>query len=1158
MRKSIIMLVFLYLIGFNAGITSETKNISLNNDRTSLSVKSNDPSLLRLHNSLAEMSFVEVKTSAGNFTKIVLKGYTKNEKPGYPELPVLSKLIEVPFGAEVKVNVISYNVETIVLNASGIYSKIIPSQPPVSKSIDPDDVEFVFNESIYLSDKMITSVPATVEFMGKMRGRQLARLTIAPFRYNPARNLLEVLNDIEIEIKFENADFIETKIQKTKNFSPVFESFFSSLLNYQPLQTNNTKDSLSRYPIKYVIVSDPMFQNALQPFVEWKTKKGFMVIEAYTNNPAVGNTTTSIKAYLEGLYNSGTAQDPAPTFVLFAGDVAQVPAFQAGGHVTDLYYCEYDGGGDYFPEVYYGRFSANNPEQIEPQIEKTLEYEQYLMPDVSFLNEVVMIAGVDANYAAIHGNGQINYGTDNYFNPAHGLLSHTYLYPASGNSSSQIIQNVSDGVGFVNYTAHGSSNGWADPSFNKNDIPGLQNLGKYPLMVGNCCLTNTFDDPECFGEALLRADGKGALGYIGGSNSTYWDEDYYWGVGVGPIVLNPTYAQTGIGAYDGTFHDHGEPQTKWYPTQAQMMFVGNLAVTAGAPSSAQYYWEIYHLMGDPSLMVYFSVPAPLNANHYASVPVGMNALSVTTEPGAYVAISYNGVLLDAQLADSSGVVNLMFSPLTNVGAADIVATKQNREPYIGVVNVIPGNTPFVIYNSHSIDDSKGNSDGKVDFNEVIMLDVNLENVGSLIAQGVEAKLTSSDQYVDVIDSTEVWGDISASSTSLKNGAFEFMTSDEIPDQHLVSFALQIEDNAGGNWNSIFNITINAPKLSVGDIYVSDINGGNGDGVIDPGETIEITIECINSGHSDAPSTAATLSSASMYLNIVNSGIAVGNLAKASTTNAVYSVDIDAATPVGTPIDFNFSLTSGKYDAYSDFVLKVGMVAEDFETGDFLKFPWVTSGNKPWFASTNQPYEGLYCAESGDISGNQLSIMLITMTSVVDDSISFFRKVSSELDYDFLQFYIDNQMQDQWSGELDWQRVSYPVTAGLHAFKWSYEKDFWASSGDDCGWIDFIVFPPVSVSSSTDELPSEEMLKLNVYPNPLSDIVNIEFNSLDTDYRISLFNATGQEIILTENVKEQNINNTKKVEFNLNNLQSGAYFIKLEADNNIVIKKIIKL
>ena len=110
-----------------------------------------------------------------------------------------------------------------------------------------------------------------------------------------------------------------------------------------------------------------------------------------------------------------------------------------------------------------------------------------------------------------------------YFNNDHGIYSNTYLYPASGSSGSQIKSDVSDGAAYVNYTAHGYEQGWADPSFTNSDVNNLTNNGKYPLMVGNCCLTNAFDTGECFGEALLRAQNKGAVGYIGGSDVTHWN-----------------------------------------------------------------------------------------------------------------------------------------------------------------------------------------------------------------------------------------------------------------------------------------------------------------------------------------------------------------------------------------------------------------------------------------------------------------------------------------------------------------------------------------------------------------------------------------------------------------------------------------------------------
>ena len=55
------------------------------------------------------------------------------------------------------------------------------------------------------------------------------------------------------------------------------------------------------------------------------------------------------------------------------------------------------------------------------------------------------------------------------------------------------------------------------------------------------------------------------------------------------------------------------------------MMGGNLAVTQ-AGGADDYYNEIYHLMGDPSLMTYLGVPAPLSVQHDQVIPLGYQRL----------------------------------------------------------------------------------------------------------------------------------------------------------------------------------------------------------------------------------------------------------------------------------------------------------------------------------------------------------------------------------------------------------------------------------------------------------------------------------------------------------------------------------------------------
>ncbi|HKK66797.1 MAG TPA: C25 family cysteine peptidase, partial [Bacteroidales bacterium] len=555
----------------------------------------------------------------------------------------------------------------------------------------PDDIEFVYNRNFYQSGSVYSPEMVSIEKSGRARGIQMARISIRPFEYNSENNSIIIRNNLHVKVHFDGGDASASRVAKNRYYSPAFESVYNTLWNYEAPQS---KDAISQYPIKYVIVSDPMFETALQPFIEWKTKKGFYVVEAYTDDPAVGTTTTSIKTYLEGLYTAGTTEDPAPTFVLFVGDTGEIPTFDgnAGSHVSDMYYCEYDGGGDYIPEVYFGRFSASSVAELTPQINKTLQFEQYTMPDPSYLGEAVMVAGVDGSFGDSHANGQINYGTNEYFNLAHGIESHTYNYPESGNNASNILADISAGAGYVNYTAHCSSDGWADPSFSVSDIAGLDNQDLYYVSVGNCCLSNKFDDPETFGEALLRAQNEGAVAHLGGSNSTYWDEDFYWGVGLISDPYNyPSYAETETGVYDALFHENGEDP---YVTTAQMNYVGNLAVESSSSSRKEYYWEIYHVMGDPSLMPYMGVPTELTVNYMDPQPLGTTTITVTTEAGAYVAISNNGVLLDAKLAGAGGTAELTFDAINEVVTCDVVVTKQNRQPYIGTVDIIPNDNDY--------------------------------------------------------------------------------------------------------------------------------------------------------------------------------------------------------------------------------------------------------------------------------------------------------------------------------------------------------------------------------------------------------------------------------------------------------------------------------
>ena len=76
------------------------------------------------------------------------------------------------------------------------------------------------------------------------------------------------------------------------------------------------------------------------------------------------------------------------------------------------------------------------------------------------------------------------------------------------------------------------------------------------------------------------------------------------------------------------------------------------------------------------------------------------------------------------------------------------------------------------------------------------------------------------------------------------------------------------------------------------------------------------------------------------------------------------------------------------------------------------------------------------------------------------TLTFWWSVSSELDYDYLEFYIDGILQKgRICGEVNWTQQTFDITAGSHTLRWRYVKDAFVSSGQDRGWVDQVSFVP---------------------------------------------------------------------------------------------------
>jgi len=188
----------------------------------------------------------------------------------------------------------------------------------------------------------------------------------------------------------------------------------------------------------------------------------------------------------------------------------------------------------------------------------------------------------------------------------------------------------------------------------------------------------------------------------------------------------------------------------------------------------------------------------------------------------------------------------------------------------------------------------------------------------------------------------------------------------------------------------------------------------------------------------------------------------------------------------------------------DFTLPE-LLAEDFETAGFMAYPWVMGGNADWTIDDVNPYEGSYSARSGTVSHNQQSDLEVTVEVTAASDISFWYKVSSESNYDYLRFYIDGIQIESWAGTVSWSQFTYPVASGSRTFKWSYTKDGSVSTGDDAGWVDYIEFPTLGEPAYPIVTVTPASIEETVAPGEIqhADITLGNVGDADLEYSLSI-------------------------------------------------------
>jgi len=610
----------------------------------------------------------EIHTDLGLFTRVEIPGCGETADVGKALLPVLRRAIEIPQGAELEIEVLRLRSTRYLLSDLKTSSRVLPVQEPVVKLPgERESAAFAFSEDFYASDAPYPANEVRISETGQLRAHRFAMIEFSPVCYRPASGIVDVVRSIQVKVTSPGANRARTEEVLTRYASPEFEEAASRrFLNYRPPPVKAAPDC----PAAYLIITDAAFYDAIQPLAEWKNRKGYATTVTRTSEIPGGATTTTIKDYIK---NAWLNWDVPPTFVLLVGDVSDIPNWTgttSGNPPTDLYYSTMTDP-DYIPDLGIGRFSVTTAAEASQLAHRVIHYEKSLLPTTSWFKRAVFMASED-NYSISEGTH--NYVIENYLNPAGFTTDRLYCHTHSA-TTQQVSDAFNGGRGLGIYSGHGATTSWADgPPFSQSEVNSLTNLDMYPFVQSYACYTGDYTYGECFAETWIRASDKAAIAFWASSVTSYWDEDDILEKGVFRALFD-----------DGlTWISGMTNQGKWY-----------LYEHYSAGGSTRRYYEMYNLMGDPSLDIWTDVPTAAQVTHSGTCPVGAGAYAVHVEDtlgpvaDARVCLDLPGDVYETACTESDGRAQLTLDPPpSQVGTMNLTVTRHNLAPACETIEVV--------------------------------------------------------------------------------------------------------------------------------------------------------------------------------------------------------------------------------------------------------------------------------------------------------------------------------------------------------------------------------------------------------------------------------------------------------------------------------------
>ena len=1141
-------------------------------------ITSADHDHISLHFELSDFSIDTVMHEGELLHTIAAKGIVMPNDYGLPELPTFNRFIAIPQGARAILEVRTTRNEIL----QGI--NIAPS---IGSQCENDaERPFFRDPRVYASNSFYPAEAFHAAEPQQLRGVDVIHLGVSPFQINPVTRELAVHRQIDIDIRFEggNGHFGDDRL-RSRYWDPILKN---NILNYDCLEPIDYDARMQQWTqnrltgCEYLIITpdNDDFYNAGKELANYRIKQGILskaMRVTEIENPFGQTSQTIIKQWIRSIYANWDIPPAAICIVGESGNNLQqyVPGFTTPHPKDDFITSDNpyaDINDDYLPDICFSRILAQNASELPVFFGKIYEYE-YNNPvtDLYYYGHPLTAAGWQdskwfqltiatiSGYLTQHGKTPVRVnevytgsvgeawstaaGTASvvdYFGPdGVGYIPATpaELGGWTGGTADQVIHAINRGAYLIQHRDHGWNTKWYQPEIYTTDFSSINNVNKLTFLISVNCRTGMYDNSTTsFIEALSRMTrnglNAGIVGAVGPTGQTYSfaNDIFLWGVW---DLFDPTF----LPEY-GPFAAHSDSWMPAFACVSGKYFLDTHVFPSADQNMCTTTFNTFHTFGDAFIRLFTDVPQAINTTHDESIQC-FSPFHITAPEGSQIALSS---YLDRKwhiLNTTTGTgEDQVITVLENVpsGPIHLTITGQNLIRLEEDIPLVPFDRPFVVVDSITMN----GAELVLHYNQPVTSDINVTNVGLQGCDGGTVTLSSESEQLTISQGETSFDALESHASEYIPDAFQLALSDDIYDRTNIPFTLTTHFG-DESYTQEYNIEVVAPNIMIELIDIDDTQGNN-NGRLDPGEYASLTFRVTNNGHYRADSPRLSVTDDEGYIRVITPETTLSDIEVNDQDLVAFEVYAEYSSGEVTFVHLTLHAAVNGLRWDQDIPCPVGYVLENFESGAFDSDFWSNDPLHPWRVVASDPYEGMYCAKSDTIDHNESSQLTLTFTSTESGEIHFFRRISSEANYDFLYFYIDDEEMGHWSGEHWWTEFAYPSTPGQHLYKWVYAKDYSVDGGSDCAWIDYITLPPY-----LDETTEHAEGPLNIHPNPTTDQITLDMEQ-DDDFIVQVFDNDGRLILTKHN----------QAVLSFKGLKAGMYHIVLEQNGQRWSRKIIKM